>query len=85
MIALAGSMLMMLMTSILMSPIKGGDLLASAVGDPFHVPGTNFQKPKTENREEILSAIQQFVADNNPDEAKKLYNELLKYQSIHGL
>lgn len=82
MLALSGSVLMMMLVSVLFSVPTPSGLQANIspkkvfaeVALPVNLP----EKPAVPAREpaEILSIIQEYVRGNDPDAAKKLYDEL---------
>jgi hypothetical protein len=80
MLALSGSVLMMMLVSVLFFVPTPSSLSADITGDPlpriheYTLPQIPSQSPR--DSEEILRTIQNYVRDNDPDTAKRLYNEL---------
>jgi hypothetical protein len=78
-LALSGSMLMVMMVSTLLFLPHTDSLQANITLDaaPTEPARSFFDTPIfREKPEDIQRAIQQAIADNRPDEAKKLYEEL---------
>lgn len=79
-LALSGSVLMVMLVSTLLFIPHSASLQANITADPsanqvtVQVPEEKFYQGR--EPDEILKTIQQYVQDNNPDAAKKLYEEL---------
>ncbi|MBP6921470.1 hypothetical protein KBB89_02920 [Candidatus Gracilibacteria bacterium] len=88
MLALSGSVLMMMLVSALFSVPTPTGLQASMVPNkvfaetfkPAPISSVTSRKP-----EEILNIIQEYVAGNDPDAAKKLYDELYAVQNHNDI
>ena len=84
MLALSGSVLMMMLVSVLFSVPTPSGLQASItpkkvfaeVVKPITFPQPAPLPAPTRKPEEILRIIQEYVVGNDPDAAKKLYDEL---------
>lgn len=84
MLALSGSVLMMMLVSVLFSVPTPAGLQASItpkkvfseVAKPINFPQPAPVPATTRKPEEILRIIQEYVVGNDPDAAKKLYDEL---------
>lgn len=97
MLALSGSVLMMMLVSVLFFVPTPTSLRADisradiAVAEP-RAAFQNLSKKITENvfvptrsEDEILKTIQTYVVGNDPDTAKKLYDELYAVRNIREL
>lgn len=97
MLALSGSVLMMMLVSVLFFVPTPTSLRADisradiAVAEPRAV-FQNLSKKVSENvyvstrsEDEILKTIQSYVAGNDPDTAKKLYDELYTVKKARAL
>ncbi len=79
-LALSGSVLMMMLVSVLFFVPTPSSLQANISRD-FTAPTVKIQSPverfySGREPDEILQTIQAYVRDNDPDAAKKLYDEL---------
>lgn len=84
MLALSGSMLMMMLVSVLFFVPSPSGLQANISSIPIVATISQAGDLSVEERtyytgrepDEILRTIQEYVANNDPDTAKKLYDEL---------
>lgn len=77
MLALSGSVLMMMLVSVLFFVPTPSGLQASITSVPPVVTAARDGSYYTgRDPDEILQTIQEYVQSNDPDAAKKLYNEL---------
>jgi len=80
MLALSGSVLMMMLVSVLFFVPTPSSLSADITRDPLprnrEYDVSQIPSPSPRDSEEILRTIQDYVRDNDPDTAKRLYNEL---------
>jgi hypothetical protein len=74
MLALSGSLLMMMLVSILFSVQTPAGLQANI--STKKVFAETLQPQSSLDAEKILNSIQEYIVRNDPDSAKKLYDEL---------
>ena len=89
MLALSGSVLMMMLVSILFFVPAPSSLRADITAD-LTPHGVTIQIPENKyysgrEPDEILKTIQEYVQGNDPDTAKKLYDELYSAQRYAGI
>ncbi len=88
MLALSGSVLMMMLVSVLFSVPTPSGLQANITPKqvfaetikPTKFPETASVPVSSRNPEEVIRIIQEYVVGNDPDSAKKLYDELYALQ-----
>ena len=88
MLALSGSVLMMMLVSVLFSVPTPSGLQANIMPKqvfaetitPVTFPETVAAPVSSRDPEEVLRIIQEYVVGNDPDSAKKLYDELYALQ-----
>lgn len=97
MLALSGSVLMMMLVSVLFFVPTPTSLRADITRTDIAIaePRAAFQNVAkkvvesttipSQNEEEILKTIQSYVAGNDPDTAKKLYDELYAVKNTKAL
>lgn len=78
MLALSGSVLMMMLVSVLLFVPTPSGLQANITSIPLTPVSSQTEEKYYTGRDpdEILKTIQEYVQSNDPDAAKKLYDEL---------